>query len=174
MDERYDFGPFRLDCGTRELRRGDQLVPLPPKAFDLLRALVMSGGRAIAKEALLKLVWPDSFVGEDSLAQTIATLRKALGDTAERQQYIITVPRHGYRFAVLVHIASPPHGDVADVSERSIDRPAPTVPFSRGILGTVIAGRHTGARDSGPCDFLFLFPRDAGQVTCGSIRARPS
>jgi hypothetical protein len=38
MDERYDFGPFRLDCGTRELWRGDQLVPLPPKAFDLLRA----------------------------------------------------------------------------------------------------------------------------------------
>ena len=39
-DERYEFGPFRLDCATRELRRDNQLVPLTPKAFDLLRVLV--------------------------------------------------------------------------------------------------------------------------------------
>jgi DNA-binding response OmpR family regulator len=36
-DERYEFGLFRLDCGTRELRRADRLVAITPKAFDLLR-----------------------------------------------------------------------------------------------------------------------------------------
>jgi DNA-binding response OmpR family regulator len=37
--DRYDFGPFRLDCGTRELRWGDDVVALTAKAFDLLRVL---------------------------------------------------------------------------------------------------------------------------------------
>src|SRR5258706_15621915 len=101
-DERYTFGPFRLDCGTRELWRGDQLVALTPKAFDLLRVLVTQGGRIVKKNELMNLVWPDSFVGEDNLTQNIATLRKALGDAFERPQYIVTVPRHGYRFAAAV------------------------------------------------------------------------
>src|SRR5437762_10057300 len=78
-DSPYEFGPFRLDCGRRELWRGDQLVPLTPKAFDLLGLLVTSGGRALEKTELMKLLWPDSFVGDDSLTQNIATLRKALG-----------------------------------------------------------------------------------------------
>jgi DNA-binding winged helix-turn-helix (wHTH) protein len=104
--ERYEFGPFRLDCATRELWRGDQLVALTPKAFDLLRVLVTSGGRAVEKNELMKLVWPDSFVGEDSLTQNIATLRKALGDALDRPQYIVTVPRHGYRFAAAVQAVS--------------------------------------------------------------------
>jgi DNA-binding response OmpR family regulator len=34
--ERYEFGPFRLDVGMREFRRGDDVVALTPKAFDLL------------------------------------------------------------------------------------------------------------------------------------------
>src|SRR5712692_7448810 len=96
--ECYDFGPFRLDCRTRELWRGDEVVALTPKAFDLLRVLVTSGDRVVEKNELMKLVWPDSFVGEDSLTQNIATLRKALGDVPDRPQYIATVPRYGYRF----------------------------------------------------------------------------
>jgi DNA-binding winged helix-turn-helix (wHTH) protein/Tol biopolymer transport system component len=100
--EQYAFGPFRLDCGTRELWRGAVPVSLTPKAYDLLRALVMSGGVAIPKEQLLKQVWPDSFVSEDTLTQNIATLRRALGDSPDQPQYIVTVPRHGYRFAAVV------------------------------------------------------------------------
>ena len=62
----YDFGPFRLDSRRRELRRGDELVALTPKAFDLLRVLVASGDRVIEKQELMQLVWPDSFVTDDS------------------------------------------------------------------------------------------------------------
>ena len=102
MDLGYAFGPFRLDCATRELWRADERVPVTPKAFDLLRTLVTSGGRVLEKDTLLRTVWPDSFVGEDSMTQNIAALRKALGDTPDRQQYIVTVPRHGYRFAAPV------------------------------------------------------------------------
>ena len=98
----YSFGPFRLDCRRRELRRGDELVVLTPKAFDLLRVLATAGDRVIEKQELLQLVWPNSFVTDDSLTQHIAALRKALGDTPDRPAYILTVPRHGYRFIAVV------------------------------------------------------------------------
>jgi len=102
MADRYAFGEFVMDTGTRELRRGDQVIPLTPKAFDLLRVLVASGGGVLEKQTLMQSVWTDSHVGEENLTQNIATLRRALGDVAERPQYIVTVPRHGYRFATAV------------------------------------------------------------------------
>jgi DNA-binding winged helix-turn-helix (wHTH) protein/Tol biopolymer transport system component len=100
--EHYEFGPFELDCRTRQLRRGHEPIALTPKAFDMLRVLVLSGGRVVEKNELLQLVWPDSFVGEDNLTQNIATLRRALGDSPDRPRYIATVPRHGYRFIATV------------------------------------------------------------------------
>src|ERR1051326_4022360 len=113
MAGRYTFGPFQLDCLRRELWRGDQQVPLTPKALDLLTALVTSDGSAVAKDALLKRVWPDNFVSEETLTQNIATLRKALGDSAEHAQYIVTVPRYGYRFAAAVR-------DVSDAAKSPV------------------------------------------------------
>jgi len=111
--ERYEFGPFSLDCRTRELWRGDTVVPLTPKAFDLLRVLATTGDRVVEKDELLKLVWPDSFVTEDSLTQHVAVLRRALGEGPERPQYILTVPRHGYRFIAAVRPVAVEHHDPA-------------------------------------------------------------
>jgi TolB-like protein/Tfp pilus assembly protein PilF len=56
---------------------------------------VAAHGRVVDKESLLQAVWPDSFVEEANLSQNIFVLRKALG---ERQRYIETVPKRGYRF----------------------------------------------------------------------------
>src|SRR5687768_944941 len=53
----YAFGPFRLDLHRQELRRGDEPVPLTPKAFDTLRVLVEADGAVVPKEELLALVW---------------------------------------------------------------------------------------------------------------------
>ena len=102
----YEFGEFRLDCRTRELRRAGKLQPLTPKAFDLLQVLVSAGGGAVEKIELMKRVWPDSFVSDDSLTHNVATIRKALGDQADRPRYIVTVPRYGYRFTAPVRLAS--------------------------------------------------------------------
>jgi DNA-binding winged helix-turn-helix (wHTH) protein/tetratricopeptide (TPR) repeat protein len=95
----YEFGPYRLDVSTRRLFRGDELIPLTPKAFDILAALIERRDRVVDKAELMKLVWPDSFVEEANLSQTIFVLRKTLGDDPDGSQYIETVPRKGYRFA---------------------------------------------------------------------------
>ena len=130
MADRYAFGAFVLDAGTRELRRDDQLIPLTPKAFDLLQVLVASGGVALEKQGLMKSVWTDSYVGEETLTQNIATLRRALGDVAERPQYIVTVPRHGYRFAAEVRTVPSARHDSAAVGPATLPRDAR---FTAGI-----------------------------------------
>ena len=67
----FEFGPFRIEDGERLLRRGGAVVPLPPKAVALLMALLHRSGEFIEKGQLLAEVWPDTFVEEGSLSQTV-------------------------------------------------------------------------------------------------------
>lgn len=97
-DPSESFGPFRFDPGKRLLWRGDELVPLPPRALDLLAVLVAERGDVVTKEELLSRVWPDTFVEEANLSVNVSILRKALGREASGADYIETVPRRGYRF----------------------------------------------------------------------------
>jgi DNA-binding winged helix-turn-helix (wHTH) protein/TolB-like protein/Flp pilus assembly protein TadD len=98
----YEFGPYRLEASTRRLWRNDEPVGLTPKAFDILLALIERRDRVVDKSELMRLVWPDSFVEEANLSQTIFVLRKTLGEEAGGRQFIDTVPRRGYRFAAEV------------------------------------------------------------------------
>ena len=94
----YAFGPFRLVPGERILRRGDQVLPLPPKAFETLLLLVRNPGHLMRKEDLMTALWPDTFVEEVSLASKISLLRKVLEGAGAGGPYIQTVPKLGYRF----------------------------------------------------------------------------
>jgi len=98
----YEFGPFTLDVFERLLLRRGEPVHLTPKEFETLLALVRGAGRVMSKEELLKEIWPDTFVGEATLAQNVFTLRRALGEAEGGRPFIETVPRRGYRFAVKV------------------------------------------------------------------------
>ena len=87
------FGPYRLEIGLGRLLRDGQPVPLTPKAFDVLLALIERRDRVVDKAELMKEVWPDSFVEEANLSQTIFVLRKTLGEQPDGQRFIETVPR---------------------------------------------------------------------------------
>lgn len=94
----YEFGPFRLDPLKRRLLRGDEMIPLTPKAFETLLALVQESGKTLEKDELMRRVWPDAVVEENNLNQNITALRKSLGDSRQDSQYIATIPGLGYRF----------------------------------------------------------------------------
>jgi DNA-binding winged helix-turn-helix (wHTH) protein/tetratricopeptide (TPR) repeat protein len=94
----YEFGPFRLDCARHLLLKDSKSLQLPPKAFEILVLLVERRGALMTKAELLHAVWPNTFVEENNLTQYVSMLRKALGDEAEDQKYIQTVPKLGYRF----------------------------------------------------------------------------
>lgn len=96
----YEFGPYRLDTTERQLLRENEAIPLQPKIFDLLLALVERRGRLLEKDELMKLIWPDTVVEEANLANNISILRKTLNENGER--FIETVPKRGYRFVATV------------------------------------------------------------------------
>ena len=105
MSHLYNFGRFSLDSRKRTLSRADSLVPLTPKAFDVLLFLAQNPNRLVTKEELLQAVWGDTFVEEGNLAQYISHLRKALGDNPEDTRLIVTIARRGYQFTADVTVA---------------------------------------------------------------------
>jgi adenylate cyclase len=94
------FEGYTLDIVRHSLRTGDREVALRRKSFELLRYLVENPDRLVTKEELLKAIWPDVLVTDESLAHCVSEVRQALGDS--KQTIIATVPRHGYRFAAPV------------------------------------------------------------------------
>jgi DNA-binding winged helix-turn-helix (wHTH) protein/TolB-like protein len=110
----YHFNGFRLEVDEGLLKKGDEVVPLTPKAFDTLVVLIENRGKLVEKEFLLNKVWANTFVGEETLAQNISTLRKALGLSENGKPLIETTYRRGYKF-------------VADVSETRGAKESPTV-----------------------------------------------
>src|SRR3974377_2049395 len=106
----YEFGPFRVDPEKELLLREGETVPLTPKTFQILLCHIRNKKEVVTKDELLKAVWPDTFVEEANLSRNIFLLRKALGESPQDHQYIVTVPGRGYRFA----------GDVQMVPEKEL------------------------------------------------------
>ncbi|HWN43834.1 MAG TPA: tetratricopeptide repeat protein, partial [Thermoanaerobaculia bacterium] len=96
------FDEFLVDPDARLLQRDGEPVPLTPKVFAVLLALLEKPGQVIPKDELLGKVWPDTVVTEANLTQSISTLRKALGESAHDRRYVVTVPGVGYSFAARV------------------------------------------------------------------------
>jgi DNA-binding winged helix-turn-helix (wHTH) protein/Tol biopolymer transport system component len=102
----YLFGSFRLEPEANRLLR-DGTTVLTGKAVETLAVLVRHRDRVVEKDELIRLVWPDAFVSDDSLTQSISMLRKALGDDSSQPQFIATIPRRGYRFIGTLDEGSP-------------------------------------------------------------------
>jgi DNA-binding winged helix-turn-helix (wHTH) protein len=93
------FGPFTLDSGARALLKDGRPVHLSPKAFDVLEILTARRPNVVSKDVLLAEVWPGKVVEEANLAMAVGEIRKALGDDSKPPAIVVTVARHGYRFA---------------------------------------------------------------------------
>lgn len=98
----YEFDEFCLDTNQKCLLHSDEIVSLTPKAYETLLVLIKNRGQVVGKEKLLDEVWTDTFVEESTLAQNILTLRKTFAAFEKDKQFIVTVPRRGYRFAAEV------------------------------------------------------------------------
>ena len=136
----YQFGTYRLDPADCTLSSSGDLIPLTPKAFDLLVLLIENRGRLIGKEMLMKRLWPDAFVDEANLANNISLLRKALGESANMIQ---TVPRRGYRFVGEVIEEGPPASSVIQIPMRRLQR-RPVVVAATLVFLALIAGLFAG------------------------------
>ena len=102
----YEFGDFELDALRRVLvsRADGQQVSITGRVLEALVYLVERPGQLVDKKALIEALWPHVVVEEGSLAQTIHTLRRALGERPGEHRYIATVPGRGYRFVAEVNV----------------------------------------------------------------------
>src|SRR5580693_3605387 len=112
----FQFGEFQLDVRAHSLRRGKAIVPLNSRAFDVLLYFVQNPGKVLTREELLKNVWAEAFVDENSLAQSISVLRRALEEKPGDNSYIVTLPGRGYQFVSAVHVVASANRDALPVA----------------------------------------------------------
>lgn len=136
----FRFGAFRLEAARRRLYREDELLSLSPKAMDALLVLIDRRGHVVDKDEIMEQVWPQTHVGEDSLAQCISSLRHVLGDDATHPEFVLTIPRRGYQFIAPV---AETQGDVLPVPPLPEPIPPPAVATgvtaSPGTRGRLVA-----------------------------------
>jgi len=94
----FAFGHFVLEPERQLLLSHGKPVRIGGRALDLLTALVERAGELVDKDALVSCVWPTTFVDAANLKVTMASLRRALGESHTTPRYIATVVGRGYRF----------------------------------------------------------------------------
>src|SRR5262245_61429362 len=94
----YRFGPFTLDAGRRTLSHGETRLSIADRQMDALLFLVAHPGQNVTKDELITAAWHGDAVGDNSIVQAVARLRKALGVHPGGEGYIETAQREGYRF----------------------------------------------------------------------------
>src|SRR5262249_53165539 len=112
MDREFVFASFRLSPANQQLWQGEELVPLRPKLFSVLRHLVEHAGRLVTREELRTAAWARTVVSESVLRGTIRELRDVLGDDAFAARFVETVPHRGYRFVAPVTVTEAARTDL--------------------------------------------------------------
>jgi TolB-like protein/DNA-binding winged helix-turn-helix (wHTH) protein/tetratricopeptide (TPR) repeat protein len=134
-------GDWEVDPARGEIRSGARRAKLDPLTMRLLVYLADNADRVVALQELLEHVWPNVVVTPQSVYNTIAHLRRALGDLAEAPTYIATVPRMGYRLVAKVERAPPSAAatSVPVAAAPSAATVAPTVPSEIQTPGPTLA-----------------------------------
>jgi TolB-like protein/Flp pilus assembly protein TadD len=121
---RYLFDDYTLDTDQRELRRGEALVAVEPKVFDLLAFVICNREKVVSRDDMIEAVWDGRIVSESTLTSCINGARGAVGDNGQDQRFIKTLPRRGIRFVGTVREDRPvthpgwqPPGFASDLSD---------------------------------------------------------
>ena len=99
---RYRFDQFELDTEQYCLRAKAGKVHVEPLVFDLLSFFVEHAAQIVTREDIIEKVWKGRFVSDATVSSCIKSVRKALGDSGERQIYIRTVRSRGFQFTAPV------------------------------------------------------------------------
>jgi DNA-binding winged helix-turn-helix (wHTH) protein len=118
------FGLYELNIATRELRYAGEVVPLEPKAFNVLVYLVTHRNRAVTKSELLEVLWPGEFVTEAALTRSVRLIRQALRTGGHGPGVIKTLRGYGYRFVAEVIAYT---GDSLNASPFDVSNSTPVV-----------------------------------------------
>ncbi|MBV1908978.1 MAG: winged helix-turn-helix domain-containing protein [Kangiellaceae bacterium] len=94
--ENFVIGDWLVKPAGNLLINKDMECRVEPKIMALLVFLANADGKVLSRDQLLDNIWNQVVLG-DTLTNTIAQLRKALGDSTSPKKYIETIPKQGYR-----------------------------------------------------------------------------
>ena len=101
---RLIFGDFVIDPQAAQLLQQGRAIELRPKSFEVLCLLAQNAERVVSRDELAAAVWRGRVATDESIAQCISDIRRALSDADQR--LLQTVPRRGYVLKTPVHLAS--------------------------------------------------------------------
>ena len=125
--QRFTFGPFLLNPDNGTLLRQGEPVAVGQKGILLLEALLGRPGEVLSKAELLDAGWSGTAVEESNLSVQIASLRKLLGPSPSGGEWIVTIPRVGYRFVGIVEAPQPATGSSSNAVPTEISLPEPSI-----------------------------------------------
>jgi TolB-like protein len=140
----YRLGEFSLDSDRFELRLNGAVQHVEPLVFDMILFLSRNPGRVISRDEIIENVWGGRIVSEATISGCVKSVRKALGDSGDRQTYLETVRGRGFRFAADVSAeasetdAANMGGEFTDDSDvsRVANSPAPGDGLPKGTIRT--------------------------------------
>ena len=99
VDEVLQSTHVRIDTGRHEVQVGGEIVPFPPKEFELLETLVRRKGRLLTREFLIDEVWGHDYVGDTkTLDVHVKRLRRKIEANPHEPVHLLTVRGLGYKF----------------------------------------------------------------------------
>ncbi len=125
-------GNVLIDVEGYFLRRGDAIVRLEPRSWDVLLYLVRNPGKLVSKQELVDEVWRGAVVSDAAVSQAMLRVRAAVGDSSKQPSYVETVPRKGYR---LIAEVSADHSALFRRAQPLQDVPADLNAVSEPIVG---------------------------------------
>ena len=97
-NRRITSGPFAIDVVAKQATKNGEPLPVGHRGVALLATLFRRPGEVVTKSELMDAAWGGAAVEESNLTVQVAALRKALGPSSTGGEWIVTVPRVGYRF----------------------------------------------------------------------------
>jgi len=140
LEKTFLLGAFSFSPETGELTAKDgSTIGLRPQTARVLTILAEESGALVSKESLMREVWADTYVTDDSLVQCISEIRRALGP--KDSKLLTTVPKQGYR--ITSKLGSRPQSHATDSSSEKLQTAErPNVRFRAyrwvGILAAAI------------------------------------
>jgi len=89
------YADLTLDPGTREVRRGNEVIRLTRTEYAILDCLIRAAGRVVTRDHLIEHVWGSRDISSNNLEVFVRYLREKI-DAGERTKLIRTERGVGY------------------------------------------------------------------------------
>jgi transcriptional activator of cad operon len=136
-------GAWCVDPTSGQISRDGETARVEVRTMRLLLCLAEHAGEVVSIEELLTQVWSGVIVSQDSVYQSVASLRRLLGDDPKQPTYIATVPRLGYRLVApvspwadqsIAQTGAPLTADGEHPTPAATDAPAPGARLRAGFM----------------------------------------